>query len=384
MGEKLVAETIFWLIIFIIFYIYAGYPLFLILLSLFINNKVDKKDIEPTVTFLITVYNEEKAIEDKLKNTLSLDYPRDKLQIIVASDGSTDKTDEIVKRFRHNGAILHRVEGRVGKTETQNQAMKKATGDIIIFSDGTTKCERNVIRNIVRNYNDPTVGAVSGRYEYKDPSGGPVGFSQILFWKYENMNKICQTKIKTLTGCYGPIYSIRRELYEPLPRDIISDLVEPLKILEKGYRIVFERDALAYELTTESTPQEFKMRVRVISRGMDGLLYVKKLFNPFKFGLVSFQLISHKILRWFIPLFIIVLFFTNIFLLSDRFYVLTFIAQIVFYFLALLGWITDSLNMKTKIFSIPLYFCIVNLASFVSLVRIILRKKSVTWEPIRN
>lgn len=384
MGEKLVAETIFWLIIFLIFYIYAGYPLLLILLSLFINNKVNKGDILPTVTFLITVYNEEKAIEDKLKNALSLDYPRDKLQIIVASDGSTDKTDEIVKRFRHNGVILHRVEGRVGKTETQNQAMKIATGDIIIFSDGTTKCERNVIRNIVRNYNDPTVGAVSGRYEYKNPSGGAVGFSQILFWKYENMNKICQTKIKTLTGCYGPIYSIRRELYEPLPRDIISDLVEPLKILEKGYRIVFERDALAYELTTENASQEFKMRVRVISRGMNGLLYVKELFNPFKYGIVSFQIFSHKVLRWIIPVLMIILFFTNILLLDNWYYALTFIAQLVFYLLALIGWITDFLNIKIKIFSLPLYFCIVNIASMVSLVRIILRKKSVTWEPIRN
>ncbi len=377
-------EIIFWLTICIITYTYIGYPLLIIILSLFINKRIERRDIEPTVTFLITVYNEEQAIEEKLNNTFNLDYPREKLEIIVASDGSTDQTDKIVRKFGDRGVILHRVEGRVGKTETQNQTMKIATGEIIIFSDGTTDCDRKIIRNIVRNYNDPDVGAVSGRYEYKDPSRGQVGFSQILFWKYENMNKTSQTRIKTLTGCYGPLYSIRRELYSPLPREIISDFVEPLKILQKGYRIVFERDALAHELTTEDTSQEFRMRVRVISRGMSGLLYVKELFNPFKYGFVSFQLVSHKVLRWLIPVFMLVLFSANIFLLDKFFYLVMFIAQIVFYLAAFLGCLTERLNIRTRIFALPLYFCIVNIASLVSLVKTLFGKKAVTWEPIRN
>ncbi len=372
-------EIIFWITVFMIIYTYAGYPLLIIILSPFINRKVNRKDIEPNVTFLITVYNEEQAIEEKLKNTLNLDYPREKLEIIVASDGSTDRTDEIVGQFRDKGVILHRVEGRVGKTETQNQTINIATGEIIIFSDGTTDRDRKIIRNIVRNYNDPDVGAVSGRYEYKDPSGGQVGFSQILFWKYENMNKTCQTRIKTLTGCYGPLYSIRRELYTPLPREIISDFVEPLKILQKGYRIVFERDALAYELTTEDTSQEFRMRIRVISRGMSGLLYVKELLNPFKYGFVSFQLISHKLLRWMIPVFMVVLFFVNVFLLDNNVYLAAFIAQIVFYTSAFLGWVIDRLKIGTRIFALPLYFCIVNIASMISLFKTLLGKKAVTW-----
>lgn len=378
-------EIIFWLTVFIIIYTYIGYSLFIMLLSLFFNKKVDKKDIEPTVTFLITAYNEERDIERKLKNTLELDYPRNKLQIIVASDGSTDRTDEIVKRFSDKGIILHRVEGRVGKTETQNQTMKIATGDIIIFSDATTEYDKQVIRKIVRNYNDPSVGAVSGMYEYRNPTGGPVGWSQILFWKYERMNKICQTKIKTITGCYGPIYSIRRELYVPLPREIMSDLVEPLKILQKGYRIVFEPEALAYEVTTQKASQEFRMRIRVITRGMNGLLYMKELFNPFKYGFISLQLFSHKVLRWLIPVFMIILFFSNIFLLRDsKLYMTTFAFQIVFYLSAFLGWITDLLNIKIKIFALPLYFCVVNIASLISLVKTLSGGKAVTWEPIRN
>jgi cellulose synthase/poly-beta-1,6-N-acetylglucosamine synthase-like glycosyltransferase len=162
-------ELIFWLTIGVIFYTYFGYPLLTLFLSLFINHPVNKQDIEPTVTFLITAYNEEKNIRQKLDNALSLDYPGDKLEIIVASDGSTDKTDEIVKEFSDKGVILVRVEGRVGKTETQNQSVQKAKGDIIIFSDATTTYHKNAIRKLVRNYNDPSIGAVSGRYEYMNP-----------------------------------------------------------------------------------------------------------------------------------------------------------------------------------------------------------------------
>jgi len=378
------AKVIFWLMIFIIAYTYFGYSLLIYLISLMVNNKINKKDIEPPVTFLITAYNEEESIRQKLENTLNLDYPKDKLEIIVASDGSTDRTEEIVKEFRDKGVILHRVEGRVGKTETQNQAVNIVTGDIIIFSDATTKYKRDAIKKIVRNYNDPTVGAVSGRYEYIDPKGTQVGLATIVFWRYENFIKSRQTKIKTITGACGCIYSVRRELYEPLRRDVISDLVEPLKILEKGYRIAFEPEAIAYEQTTERSSQEFNMRIRVISRGMNGLLSVKGLLNPFRYGFVSFQLVSHKVLRWLIPFFVTILFFSNLALLGNRFYNLIFILQVFFYLFALLGWVVDHYNKKFKLFSLPLYFCVVNLASAVSLIKTIWGEKDIVWETTRN
>jgi len=378
------AKVIFWLMIFIIAYTYFGYSLLIYLISLMVNNKVNKKDIEPSVTFLITAYNEEESIRRKLENTLSLDYPKDKLEIIVASDGSTDRTDEIVKEFKERGAILHRIEGRVGKTETQNRAVKMAKGDIIIFSDATTEYKKDAIKKIVRNYNDPTVGAVSGRYEYIDPKGTQVGLATILFWRYENFIKSRQTRIKTITGACGCIYSVRRELYELLRRDVISDLVEPLKILEKGYRIAFESKAVAYEQTTERSSQEFNMRIRVISRGMNGLLNVKGLLNPFRYGFVSFQLFSHKVLRWLIPFFVTILFFSNLALLGNRFYNLIFILQAFFYLFALLGWIVDYFNIRIKLFSLPLYFCVVNLASAVSLIKTIWGEKHIVWETTRS
>jgi cellulose synthase/poly-beta-1,6-N-acetylglucosamine synthase-like glycosyltransferase len=376
---------LFWLLLAIIFYTYFGYPLFILFISLFVGRKVARADIEPSVTFLITAYNEEKSIKEKIEDTIALDYPKEKLEILVASDASSDNTDNIIKGFQDKRIRLFRVEGRVGKTQTQNQAIQRANGEIIIFSDATTKYEKTAIRKIVRNYADSTVGAVSGRYKYFDPNQSQIGIGTIAFWDYENFIKMRQTKIRTITGCCGCIYSVRRNLYIPLPRDIISDLVEPLKVLEQGYRIVFEPEALAYETTCQNSDEEFKMRLRVISRGMRGLLYMKHLLNPFKYGFISFQLISHKILRWLIPLFLAILYITNIFLIQKNiFYLIFFSLQSIFCLLALIGLLIDYLPKKIKIFSLPLYFCVVNIASVVALVKTLMKKKDITWETVRQ
>lgn len=378
------ALIIFWTAIFLIFYTYFGYSLVIMLLSRIFSNDVKKKEIEPKVTFLITAYNEEKDIAQKLENALSLDYPKDQLEVMVASDGSTDRTDKIVKGFADRGVRLVRVEGRVGKTETQNQAVRQATGEIIIFSDTTTRYERSNIRNIVRNYADSTVGAVSGRYEYHNPTGATIGAGNILFWKYENFIKRCQTRIRTITGCCGCIYSVRRDLYEPLPSDIISDLVEPLKILEKGYRIAFEPDAVAYEETTERSSEEFNMRVRVITRGMRGLLYMKRLFKPLRYGFVSFQLFSHKVLRWLVPVFMILTLLSNMFLIGHSLYNATLALQGVFYGMAILAWVGEGADIKIKGLSVPLYFSTVNMASLVAMYKTLKGHKAVTWETLRK
>lgn len=378
------AEGIFWLTIGIIFYTYLGYPVLILLLSLLFNNRVKKGDVEPTVTLLITAYNEEKYIREKLKNTLGLDYPRNKLEIIVASDASTDMTDEIVKEFSERGVILHRVEGRLGKTATQNSAVKIAKGDIIVFSDAASMYDRDAIRALVRNYADPSVGAVSGRYIYVNPKKSSVGFATILFWNYENFIKSRQTKIKTITGCCGCIYSVRKALYTELPPSIISDLVEPLTILKKGYRIVFESEALAYEETTEKPRDEFMMRVRVIVRGMNGLIYMKSLLNPFKYPFVSFQLISHKVLRWLVPVFCILIFISNLFLAPVNIvYQILLSAQSMFYLFAFIGIFLERKGVKKKIFYLPLYFCIVNLASLISMFKVFKKENITTWQTQR-
>lgn len=378
-------EAVFWTTVGMILYTYLGYSLTILVLGRLVHRPVHRAPIEPRLTLLITAYNEERNIRAKLEQVLTLDYRRDKLEVIVASDGSTDGTDAIVREFADRGVKLVRVEGRVGKTETQNRAVRYATGEIVVFSDATTHYEPAALRNIVRNYADAAVGAVSGRYEYRNPRGAPIGFGSILFWKYENHIKVLQTRIRTITGCCGCIYSVRRELYQPLPADVISDLVEPLKILEKGYRIVFEPDAVAFEETTDDAAEEFNMRVRVITRGMRGLWYMRKLFNPFRFGFVSLQLLSHKVLRWLIAPFLAILFLSNLWLLgSSWLYATAFALQLAFYGVALLGLVAERVNVTAKLLTIPLYFITVNAAAVVAMYRIWTGHKAVTWETIRR
>lgn len=381
------AAIVFWITVALIFYVYIGYILAIFLLSLIIRNPVRVDEgYEPTVTLIITAYNEEKDIAKKLENTLDLDYPHRKLEILIASDGSTDRTDHIATEYGKQNEVIKllRVEGRVGKTETQNQAVQAAKGEIIVFSDATTDYKKDAIRKIVRNYADPTVGAVSGRYHYVTQRGSAMGVATIFFWNYENLIKSCQTRIKTITGCCGCIYSVRKALYEPLRMDIISDLVEPLKILEKGCRIAFEAEAIAYETTTEHSSEEFKMRIRVITRGMHGLLHMKTLLNPLKYGFVAFQLLSHKVLRWLIPVMMIALMASNVFLLGPWFYNLTFFLQAGLYLLAAAGWWVDRHGIKIKLTSMPLYFCVINIACLISLFNVIKGEKKSVWETVRN
>ena len=378
------AEVVFWLCAALLVFTYGGYSLVILLLSLLVRREVGRDDIEPHVTVLITAYNEERDIGRKLEQTLALDYPQDKLEILVASDGSTDRTDEIVRSFADRGVKLVRVEGRVGKTATQNEAVKHATGEIIVFSDATTRYEPQAVRRIVRNYADPQVGAVSGRYEYVSPDGASMGLGTILFWKYENLIKTLQTRIWTITGCCGCIYSVRRSLYVPLPREIISDLCEPLKILEKGYRIVFEPEAVAYEETTERAKEEFSMRVRVISRGMHGLVYMRRLLNPLRHPFVAFQLLSHKVLRWFAPLIAGVMLVANAALLGEPLYNATFVLAIAFVLMAAAGAALERFRGVPKLLAVPLYLLTVYAASLAALYRVARGVRATTCETVRR
>ena len=328
------------------------------------------------------LYNQEQYVRASVASVLAQE--EQDFELIIEDDGSTDRTDEIVGEYLDQGVVLKRVEGRVGKTATQNEAVKDATGDIIIFSDATTVYEHDAIRKLVRNYHDPTVGAVSGRYEYVNPTGAPVGTGSILFWKYENFIKSMQTRIRTITGCCGCIYSVRRVAYVPLPADIISDLVEPLMVIRRGYRVVFEQEAVAYEETTEKSHEEFRMRIRVITRAMRGILYARGLLNPFRFPFVAFQLFSHKVLRWLIPFFLIGLLVVNAFMLDKQFYVMTFSLQLAFYLLAIVGLAADRLGRKFKPAAVPLYFCIVNTASLIAFFKTLTGQKMVTWETVRK
>ncbi|HEY6249067.1 MAG TPA: glycosyltransferase family 2 protein, partial [Candidatus Angelobacter sp.] len=296
------AQIVFWGAAFALFYVYVGYPALLCLIASLRRQRKLAPRYTPSISILIAACNEQANIRQKLEQTLQLDYPSDKMEILVLSDGSSDATDQIVTNFADSRVRLVRIPERRGKTNAQNQGVNHAQGEVLVFSDATTIYHAQALRYLAANYQDPSVGAASGRYQYFDRhENSPTGLGTIAFWNYENIIKIRQSRISTLTGCCGCIYSVRKGVYTALAPDVISDLVQPLWVIQQGYRVVFEDRALAYEQTTESTSEEFAMRVRVITRGMRGLLSVPELLKPWKYPWIAFQLFSHKILRWMVP-----------------------------------------------------------------------------------
>jgi cellulose synthase/poly-beta-1,6-N-acetylglucosamine synthase-like glycosyltransferase len=376
-------KFVFWFSVAGTVYTYLGYPLLLALVYRLLPKRRARAGYAPTLSILIAAYNEEAGIRRKLEQTLALEYPVDKVEIIVLSDGSTDRTDEIVRSFADPRVQLLHVTGRKGKTNAQNEGVKIARGEVLIFSDATTVYHPQALAKLAANYADPKVGAVSGRYQYFDPEGkSPTGLGTVAFWNYENTIKIFQSRIRTISGCCGCIYSVRREAYTPLAAEVISDLVQPLHVIRKGYRVVFEDEALAYEETTQSTREEFSMRVRVVTRGIRGLLSVPELLQPWKFGWVSFQLWSHKVLRWLISVFLLLCLTSSTFLFREPFYAWILAAQLLFYGSALLS-LTLPLQKVWKPLGIPLYFCALNAAALVSMIEALRGKKYVVWETVR-
>ena len=376
--------AVFWFATASLFYVYAGYPLLLALFGLVASKKRRPGDSLPTVSVLISAYNEEASIERKVRATLSLDYPEDKLEVVVVSDGSTDKTDTIVLSLREPRVRLLRIEGRRGKTNAQNHAVKICRGEVIVFSDATAVYQQESIRRLAAHYSDSKVAAVSGRYRYFEPEcESPSGLGSIAFWDYENLIKWLQNRLGTLTGCSGCIYSVRRASYVPLPDEACSDLVEPLNLVRNGYRVAFEPRALAYEETTVNTGQEWRMRVRVATRGMRGVLSVPELLNPFRRPWPAFQLFSHKILRWLAPVFLAMLFIASAGLMSTPAYLLLFLAQAVFYGFALVS-LAFPIHKAWKPLAIPQYFCTLNAAFLAGLLEVARGRKYTTWQTVRN
>ncbi len=376
--------VVFWLCAALVAYTYAGYPLLLLALASVVRRPAATQAEDLSVTVLLAAHNEEASIEAKLQSTLALHYPPEKLQVIVASDGSSDQTDAIVRRFADRGVLLVRIDRQQGKTHAQNVAVQHATGDVIVFSDATTKYHPNALRHIAGNYADPGVGGVSGRYIYVDPTQiSPNGLGARSFSSYDNLIRTLQSRVWTISGCCGCIYSVRRVLYTPLAHNIISDLVQPLHILRQGFRVTLEPRALAYEETTNSPRQEFRMRVRVIVRAMVGLLSVPEMLMPWHSPWTAFQLWSHKILRWCIPFFLAGLFISSALLLQSPFFRVAFGLQLALYTLAFICLIIP-LHRRWKVFGLPLYFCTINAAAVAGFVQLLCGQRYVTWQPLRK
>lgn len=376
-------EALFLSAVVLLSYVFIGYPLLILLVSHFVARPVRKRDIEPTISFLISAYNEEKMIRAKIENTLSLDYPKSLMEIMVVSDGSTDGTDGIVMEYAADGVELFRVEGRVGKTEARNRAVARATGEIVIFSDTDSLFLPGAPRALVANFADESVGMVSGHCIFENKPNSPSGPLSMLFWDYENFIKTRQNQIGTLTGAVGNIAAIRRGVYEPLPADIIDELAEPLMMIRKGYRVVFEREARAPVSVTKNLSAEFAMRTRVISGGMRALWYMRDVLNPFRYPWVSFQILSHKIARWAVPLLLALLLLANISLLGEGFYLATLVGQLAFYLLAAFGGLCARFGCKAQMLSMPYHFVLGNVAVVRAFLQVIQGYRETGWRPAR-
>lgn len=379
------AQIIFWLSLAALIYTYIGYPIFVYVVSFLRPLKVQKSGFLPNVTVIITAYNEERDIRAKLENTLQIDYPKNKLEILVASDCSNDKTDEIVKEFANKGVKLYRQTERLGKTMAQNAAVEKASGEIILFSDATTMYEKDVLQAMLPNFADKTVGCVAGKLIYVDDSSSNVGKGAKSYWNYETFIKTSESRACSLIGASGCLYAVRKSLYQPMYAEACSDFLICTIIYRQGFRSVFEPNAVCTEETNRQTDKEMQMRVRVIGQTFTDLWRNRAVLNPLKSGFFAVQVISHKVFRYAVPLFLLVILLSSTILaFSSIFFTLIFAVQFIFYLMALTGWLLERRGKNVGILAIPLYFVLTNLASLIAFYKFLSGENYARWEPIRE
>ena len=378
-------KILFWIVSLLVVYTYLLYPgLLFVLVAIrrpFQPRRMPTTTYEvlPGVSIVVSAYNEESVIEEKIKNCLELDYPRESLEIIIASDGSDDRTNEIVKRFSDKGVILADYKERRGKAEVLNRTIPAAKNEIIVLSDANTFFRKDAIKMLVRNFGDDRVGCVCGEMRFKNSRENKMGELEGFYWKYEVFLKRLEGSIGSLLGANGGIYAIRKKLFEKIPSNtIIDDFVIPMKILEKGYSVVYEPEAIAYEETAKGIIQEMARRVRIGAGDFQSLILTKSMLNPLR-GFSAFSFWSHKVLRWFAPFLLIGALFFNAFLAGEKFYLIIFISQVSFYTAALIGRISPKAG-RIKVFGVCYYFVSMNIALLVGFFKFLTGTQKVTWE----
>jgi cellulose synthase/poly-beta-1,6-N-acetylglucosamine synthase-like glycosyltransferase len=375
-------QGLFFVSILIVLYIYAGYPLLTLLLSKSYDNAPEKDSIEPGVTIVIAAFNEEDVIADTIRNKLDLDYPGDKLDIVVVSDGSTDRTDAIVDSFTDRKVRLLRQEPRSGKTSALNMAIRQIDSEIVVFSDANSLYEVSALRQLVANFADPDVGYVTGKMIYVNADGTPDGDGCSAYMKYENYLRAFESKIGSVVGVDGGIDAMRRSLYQPLMADQLPDFVQPLKVVEQGFRVVYEQEAILKEVSLNSSEDEYRMRVRVSLRAFWALFDMRQLLFYKNNFIFSWQLWSHKLLRYLCFIFLLSLFLSNLLLLrSGKFYVSCFCLQTICYFVSFIPLKLEYPEKLSKLLILIRYFVLLNSASMHAFIKFVLKQKQITWTP---
>lgn len=380
---------VFWISLFLVFYTFVGYGLLLFVLlrikRFWVKPFQFKHDnFLPLVTILIAAWNEEDMIVQKIHNTLALNYPQDKLQIIFVTDGSTDKTPDLIRNF--NGVTLLHTAGRNGKMAAIKRAIPFAIGEVIVFTDANTFLNADAMKELVKHYQNPKVGAVAGEKRiFVEASADASSAGEGFYWKYESKLKQWDYELYSNVGAAGELFSIRTALYQPVESDtIIDDHMIAMRIAENGYLIAYEPNAYATETASADTSEELKRKVRIAAGGIQSIFRLKKAANPFNYPLLTFQYISHRVLRWTItPFLLLAVLILNIFIVLETdllLYSLFLYGQIAFYILSLMGLIFERKNIKIKAFFIPYYFCLMNYAVVAGMLRYYRKKQSAAWE----
>ena len=372
-------EWTFWICALWVLYAFVGYPVGVFLLARLVNRSVGKEGITPSVTVVIAAYNEVRNIVATVTNKLEQDYPSGKLKIIVVSDESTDGTDAAVDQLQNPRVSLMRQTPRQGKTAALNLALAEVDSEIVVFSDANSLYSPTAIRQLVGNFADPEVGYVTGRMVYRSEDNSAVGDGCSLFMRLENWLRAEETRLGSVVGVDGGVDAVRRRLYEPMSADQLPDFVLPLRVRGQGYRVVYEPEAFLGEDALDNSTAEFRMRVRVSLRALWTLFDLRELLNPLRYGLFSWQLLSHKVLRYtaFIPL--LALLPLSILLAPEaRIYQLALVFQIIFYLVALIGAVVRS---PGSVLGVPWYFVLVNLASGKAFWKFLRGEKQVIWQP---
>ncbi len=371
---------------FMVLYPYLVYPVFLKILSLFRRRNVLNKDVTPRVTVIISAFNEEDVIAKKIENTLALDYPIENVQIIVVSDKSTDRTDEIVKRYESEGVILLSQPVRKGKTAGLNVAVKKAWGKILVFSDADSMYETNALKIIAGSLaGNRHIGLVTGSTNYVSEGYGKMVVTTSIYARLERFIKKHESMVGSCVGADGAIFGMRKSLYEPLQDDDINDLVLPLKVVKRGHRVVLLEQLTCTEAPAVDESGEFGRQARITNRTLVALFRYADLMNFIKYPLFSFEVISHKLLKLSAPFFILALLPLNIFLLArGGVYYATLFAQIACYGLCLIRLWRDRDGKKHAIFGFLYHFIMVNVSILVGWTKFLFGQKSVIWNPQRQ
>jgi biofilm PGA synthesis N-glycosyltransferase PgaC len=379
----------FWIALFLVFYTFFGYGILLYILvrikRLLVRSKRKLYAFEelPSCTIIVAAYNEADFIKEKIENTLALNYPEGKLDIIFVTDGSSDNTPEIVAQYPLI-KLLHSPL-RLGKISAVHRSIQVVNTDLIVFTDANTFLNSDALVLMCRHYADPKVGAVAGEKRVMIEESADATAGEGFYWKYESKLKTWDSELHSVVGAAGELFSIRNDQYEAVPSNsVLDDFMISMRIAEKGFVIVYEPDAFAQETSSANVGEELKRKIRIAAGGIQSVIWLKSLLNPFKFPMLSFQYISHRVLRWTITPFLMILaVILNLLIVIDGgtgLYVLLLVAQLLFYFAAYLGKILEDRKVSVKLLFIPYYFCMMNYAVVAGLIRYFKGNQSVIWE----